>query len=66
MLTGTRKQLKCGGWKKVGLGKPSLPYPLTFVKGYIFICLFYSHGKYHDYIFLCKKNPPFLGDWTIE
>jgi len=60
MLTGMRKQLKCGGWKKVGLGK-STTISLDICQGILFLFVYFIVMVSTMTIFLMQKKSPISG-----
>ena len=60
MLTGTRKQLKCGGWKKVGLGK-STTISLDKCQGILFLLIYFIVMVLTMTIFFMQKKSPISG-----
>jgi hypothetical protein len=60
MLTGMRKQLKCGGWKKVGLGKSST-ISLDICQGILFLFVYFIVMVLTMTIFLMQKKSPISG-----
>ena len=60
MLTGMRKQLKCGGWKKVGLGK-STTISLDKCQGILFLFVYFIVMVLTMTIILMQKKSPISG-----
>ena len=60
MLTGMRKQLKCGGWKKVGLGK-STTISLDKCQGILFLFVYFIVMVSTMTIILMQKKSPISG-----